>query len=766
MEDEDEREQKAFVVNTAQEISGDISLSQGKTNARFWEDVRKTNVHDARIASLIRGDILYEDSKPSMSDYHYTKVRKVILERLKQFVPVVLQFDVPIPKREAMKKAEQLKQANSDRLVEEDLQRLLSTPFDPNRPQRVELRLFSLYLLLTRTNDERTKFDIIASILKFNFQDQPIAPLGMKDFELVKGSINFDWVVGFAKYYEVIENPTFLFVLPKVSTLKLYPTQLRTLDIIAKYKSCLIVNRASLSSGKTTTAVKLAYDYQNTNKTVVFCCANITVRQSIARLSSASGVNFSIDYIENGALKEEKNRSESRVAMIITDYYALQKVLEKPSSNDFILFIDEPTFGADQPNSPHVRAFLENFERSPPQTLLVSGTLPPLREFEQLYRRHKMRHQASVAFEINDTTSRITSNLETPEREYWVPETDVETVEDLGEVLEGIKQNRFMTRFHNARHLLYLNSQIQLPDLTTYFNDPNNWKQQQIADKIREILNSLEEDIIVEKATVPAVVENFPPVEELFTTSALSFFGGCFVASTTPFEDAKEQALNLFQKVNPSLNWDSLYAQIWKRPDRVVRSEKELTSARLLAEREREKQEFETGRPIWNFPPSLQINSRAHINRFHNAQVNRDLFVPPLGPDDIPNDLNIPREYVVLLAMGIGIFKEDLPPNYLEVVSSLMLDGKIPFVFADVSVAYGTNAPFNHLIIIDPLIITNHSSSTLIQLITRIGRNGKVGTIRTTTETLVQRFEDLLNGEKDTVERDNILKMLKSLFRV
>ena len=710
------------------------------------------------MADLIHGDITSPDAYPSMSDYYYTIIRKDIVG----FLPLALkeiEFP-PVQREKPKKKAEQIIQTNNDKVITSEFKKFMERKDKPLANSYIELRLLALYILYKENKNEEVAYDIAASVLKFNFDIQDICPFAMIDFKTFRDAIPFNWKIAFSKYYEMIQNPSYLSVFPRSDHRVFYKSQVQTIDYLAEHNTCLIINRASLGSGKTSTAVKIAYDCIRTDKTVVFCCSNINVRTSIGKLAFASGVPFAIVSSEqNGKLVETKSIPEQRTVLIITDYRALYQVLESnpESASKYILFIDEPTIGADHPNDPRIEAFLRVFkEQCPAQTLLVSGTLPSYEEFPELYEIYHDRFPTGKIVEITDQTSKISSNLQMKNAKYWVPEFNLDTREDLVRVLEKLQEYRFMTRFHNVRHLLYLDS-LGLSFSIFDFRNPDNWRQVSIAKIIERKLFEVQNPA---RYTIEADVAVFPDLKNLFTTAAIDFFGGCFVASTTPFEDAKKLAEASF---GPGQTWDSLYRSMIIKQSAVSRPEREFKSERLAAEQLRERQEMETVAK-WNFPPSLQINSAAHLRKYHpEIQKARNVFIAPLNFDDIPFG-SASIEYLVLLAMGIGIFKEDLPKGYLSIVSLLLTKGRIPFCFADDSIAYGTNAPFNHLIIIDPEIVRQHSILTSIQLITRVGRTGKIGTIRLTSDDLVTKFVILLDGRVENIEHDNIRDMIDTLW--
>ena len=76
--------------------------------------------------------------------------------------------------------------------------------------------------------------------------------------------------------------------------------------------------------------------------------------------------------INNFSCKNDDNR-----ILIVADFDATIELLNK--NQDYILFVDEPTVGADQPNHPVTKAVAKIIALAPKTTILCSATLPDTR---------------------------------------------------------------------------------------------------------------------------------------------------------------------------------------------------------------------------------------------------------------------------------------------------------------------------------------------------------------------------------------------------
>ena len=74
---------------------------------------------------------------------------------------------------------------------------------------------------------------------------------------------------------------------------------------------------------------------------------------------------------------------------------------------------------------------------------------------------------------------------------------------------------------------------------------------------------------------------------------------------------------------------------------------------------------------------------------------------------------------------GVGVYSPiTLDQKYTNEVIKLATNGMLAFVIADYNISYGTNYPFNTVVITEDFT-RNHSMNTLFQLMGRAGRCGK-----------------------------------------
>ena len=158
-------------------------------------------------------------------------------------------------------------------------------------------------------------------------------------------------------------------------------------------------------------------------------------------------------------------------------------------------------------------------------------------------------------------------------------------------------------------------------------------------------------------------------------------------------------------------------------------------------------------------------NSKEHLNKWHKNDGN-NYFTSDVDEDTIEDIilLNMPKEWKILLMMGIGVFQEhdsnNLDKNklkdikkYSEIMKRLAEKQKLYLIIASSDYIYGTNYQFCHGYLSKDLL--NMTQEKMIQAFGRIGRQSTQMdyTIRLRNDDLIDK---ILLPEKDKMEVRNM----------
>lgn len=119
-----------------------------------------------------------------------------------------------------------------------------------------------------------------------------------------------------------------------------------------------------------------------------------------------------------------------------------------------------------------------------------------------------------------------------------------------------------------------------------------------------------------------------------------------------------------------------------------------------------------THRAIWS--PIKEITANNNMKSFPSNV--EDSFIKRVM--ELGNEIN--NEVKILLMMGIGIFCDDLPIPYLEIIKELSYNQKLYLVIASSDYIYGTNYQFCHGFLGRDLV--NMTPQKIIQAMGRVGR--------------------------------------------
>jgi hypothetical protein len=175
-------------------------------------------------------------------------------------------------------------------------------------------------------------------------------------------------------------------------------------------------------------------------------------------------------------------------------------------------------------------------------------------------------------------------------------------------------------------------------------------------------------------------------------------------------------------------------------------------------------------KPIFKFPKYLQINTVPFWKLFSPWFIkDAEEDMVRINTTDIPHDLGVSDEILIMLYAGVGVFSYNYPlylsNKYLDLVLDMASQGELAFVVSDDTICYGANYPFKRVIVLGNRA-EKHSFGTLFQLFGRAGRVGRSweALAYLTDQKTRDRFMEYMRGDTDgnkSVEANNLTIALR-----
>ena len=282
-------------------------------------------------------------------------------------------------------------------------------------------------------------------------------------------------------------------------------------------KGFLLSYHAMIASGKTISFVgllKIMLNKRLSNKKYknlqyIFCCNLSSVKNQIAQYCWNKNVPFAIGYKDNKGLltitnnyncKSDSERlviicSPDAACMILTDH---SEDIEKGDINDrYMLFLDEPTIGADIKNSRVLNENVKVMENLPKWSILSSATMPDFNDISPIIDNYKNKNSESVIGIVYSDQITIGCDVKTFDNQLVVPHLNCTTSTQLKKIIKTIKKNPFLGRIYTQKivRILYEkcieNNISGVDDIPELFKNIDNLN----ADKIRQFSMNLLDNI-------------------------------------------------------------------------------------------------------------------------------------------------------------------------------------------------------------------------------------------------------------------------------
>ena len=682
--------------------------------------------------------------------------------------------------------------------------------------------MYCLKYMMKKKNSQMEKYELIVGTMKAinNLEkDSEISKLALNDLsdmvEQLKEKVNFTYKTLFTTYPKFVLTTGYDKIFPRISV-NPYKSQIELINHLKVNEMCLILYIATIGNGKTTTslaicefvknlrAIQHASGSKNENTQLLFVCSVEPVRLQVCKIAFTNEIPFGIGVIDKGVVRIINNYNcakDKKPLLIVSDIDSAISLLKE--SQDYILFLDEPTVGADVPNHQVTDAVAELLEYAPARTILCSATLPFEEEIPEIVKQFKNKHSKAVVKTVHSLESIIGCEIRSFTGYNITPHNNCETIEHLKYVIQQLNTKPFVGKMYTAP-ILYMmwdrmmEEGLNVINLEDHFSNFANLSQSNIQEMTKTLLQMLVDtnnnDIIKRVCKPlgniminegidndnnddnnndndesnsdddgPTVIwgKKSKPIElkyqgitmeNIFTKDAHKFLGACLVVVKDParfaFNNSREFHKDLKSASKMIKHLESLETKYNESIERLEYIKNDM---------ERTQKEQEIERPRMEFLPEYRVNTEYHIGKYtpkeYHSTINRDNLQTFISLETIPRDLICPDWAMLLLYSGIGIYEQNnqmFGQNYTDLVLQMASLGQLAFLITDINISYGANYPFCHLLVEDE-VLRGRSINTIFQLFGRVGRVGKswVGFIHVGDET-AQRLMDYIQGKVGT----------------
>jgi hypothetical protein len=529
--------------------------------------------------------------------------------------------------------------------------------------------------------------------------------------------------------------------------------------------------------GKTTSIVPISVISKllGKNNRVVFCCNIDSVRQEVAKLLLHTGITFGIVahtywkkderdwYIKkHPSCKEE----DEELQVLITGPEFANSVIQKLEENDkeVILFLDDFTVNADEINSANLKYNADIFSNPPKRIILSSATLPDDDKIQDVFTIYKHKYpQGNIdILPITCDKIKIGCDLFTLYQHPITPFTGATSISELSQISACILSNPFLKKFCTFSRLKEYNIEFAKKSfekfkISEFSAKYENLNANSIAKFLVDSLMSVKEYDDVTNDEISDMFAKKGGADEINFDGLLSDWTTMFPGMTLIATPDPKDFLNNFnrhlEKVRSNFNLRKEieifnkkvenYEKLMEQKEKAEASSKE----KKIVRDENGKAEVHTQegcadafsgieRPVFKFPNFLKINSKEHCDSIcgkseipcEHQNNHREFF--PDGEDCVDGirliDLNIDEDLILLLMCGIGVWSKTITsPQYRSIILRCASANMLAYVIADETICFGTNYPFNRVIVTKEFSAI-HSIETILQVIARAGRLGLI----------------------------------------
>lgn len=550
-------------------------------------------------------------------------------------------------------------------------------------------------------------------------------------------------------------------------------------QIVSNFNSGFLLKYKVLAGyGKTTSIVSISIVAKllGAKNRVVFCCNIDSVRQEVAKLLLHTGITFGIvahtywkKEVRDWYVKKHPSckESENMLQVLITGPEFANSVIQKLESEgkEVVLFLDDFTVNADDITSANLRHNGDIFSNPPKRMILSTATFPDETKMQDVFAIYKKKFPRANSNLPHVTCDKIKigCDLFTLSQCPITPFTGATSIAELNKISSCVLSNPFLKKFCTFSRLEEYNKEFTKNsfdkfDVSQFSTKYENLNANSIAQFMVDSVMTLKEyndvtdceitDMFAKKGD--ASVIGFDNLLNDWTTM---FPGMSLIATPNPkdflsnFEKHLEKIRTNFNLTKEIDNFNKKIENYEKIMEQKEKAEVSAKEKKIVCD-ENGKAEVHTQegcadafkgieRPEFNFPNFLKINSQEHCDSIckNNTKIpcehqnnHRDLF--PDGEDCVDGirliDLNIDEDLILLLLCGVGVWSKTITsPQYKSLILRYASSNMLAYVIADETICFGTNYPFNRVIVTEEFSKI-HSIETILQVIARAGRLGLI----------------------------------------
>jgi hypothetical protein len=860
-----------------QKIDSPFEISVFKTLIELGSDTNDVNTND-NIDYQQLGDEIY--SKIIRKDLQFLKDIEEPTETNKKKKKPMAKID-KMKMENTMKKVTERWAAIHATFIMEDFNSRYSFRSVYGETRLAGLMFLIKYTISGKSICDKNKYELIIGVMKTlaNLEnDDRISKLALHDLrELnheLKQNVGFTYETLFTVYPKFILTTRYDKVFPKISITP-YKSQMEIVDLVKNNDQGLFLYIAMIGSGKTSTSLalaeyvkhlqilanaqntgptnnknikskgkyrghgkvqlaekkKAAYDStvikekQNKPNQLLFVCSVEPVRLQVCRIAFSNEVSFGISVVENGVTRVINNYNCAKgtePVLIVADIDSAIELLKL--DQNYILFLDEPTVGADVPDHPITSAVAKLMEVAPAKTILCSATLPFKEEIPEIINNFQERYSEAMVHTVHSMESIIGCEIKSFDGMNITPHNNCKNKTELMHVIRQLNTKPFVGKMYTGPILYMIWNRmndahiIHGVDLETYFSNFNNMCQNKVQEMAKILLQKLadtDDDTLIQKMCEPlgnikinegdekvkkvdesddeSVAFAFDnssdssdssessvdetgdeykydamSIDNIFTTDAHKFMGACMVVVNDPVKFAYDNSVEFRKDLKPA---SRIIANLEKNEATVKNEIKKLEHIKDDMKRTQKQQELQ--KPAAEFPNEYRVNTQFHLQKYvsksKHKKINKQLAQTMISIENLPRDLDCPDWAMLLLYSGIGIYHQGnhmFGQNYTDLVLQMASLGQLAFLITNISISYGSNYPFCHLIVKDEVLI-NSSINTAFQLFGRVGRVGKswVGFIHVGNMTS-ERLMNYIQGKVDSGTSEEAINMNRAMNRL
>jgi len=558
-----------------------------------------------------------------------------------------------------------------------------------------------------------------------------------------------------------------------------YPSQLDTIQFISKNVSkngFLLWLNTLTGEGKTSLVVaiaKLAMNFSaslNEDIKVIYCCSEKlkTIRHQVGQYAMKGAIPFCLmDYdkvnkkVNTISIKSVKN------VLLIADIDSTLSLLEENKGEKYILFFDEPTFELDKKNSEMIGYLTRMFNVLPSMSILSTATAPLREDIPRLEKSFLQKYpKANIEF-ICSTRVQIGSEICGFDGKVFLPHVGCTTITELREVIDKIKKDGFLQKCYTAnvvnamymtllsiakKYKLKTDGILNFGEEMQVSGNMNQLTIQKIGLSYLEKVLEISSLVLPQVASLPSerplattpsdeIVEKFcnikfmkVPIDFRTMSERFSYFENqTLVVTENPkgfFNEYFQDYLSGAEK-DMKMKFSDIYKKYTKEMEKFKEKEKEIyESVEKMSKMNKQEREIllQTRlNELFSQSPRMELSEKHIIgskpyfeDRKEDTEGRVYISVDQIDWDEVVGE----EKYLFGLALGVGIMSpSNMSHSYTQKVIDLASRGLLAYVIADEDICYGTNYPFENVIVDECL--KDHSVKTIFQVFARAGRPGK-----------------------------------------